>query len=72
MVLPLESFPHAVITKRIVKTDMLPLLCSPPSDTALLLEMFRGEIVASAAASAAADIHCIAWENAANVRGKFG
>ena len=68
MVLPLESFPHAVITKRIVKTDMLPLLCSPPSDTALLLEMFRGEIVASAAA----DIHCIAWENAANVRAKFG
>ena len=69
MVLPLESFPHAVISKRIVKTDMLPLLRSPPpSDTALLLEMFRGEIVASAAA----DIHCIAWENAANVRAKFG
>ena len=68
MVLPLESFPHAVISKRIVKTDMLPLLRSPSSDTALLLEMFRGEIVASAAA----DIHCIAWENAANVRGKFG
>ena len=71
MVLPLESFPHAhaVISKRIVKTDMLPLLRSPSSDTALLLEMFRGEIVASAAA---ADIHCIAWENAANVRAKFG
>ena len=68
MVLPLESFRHAVIRKRIVKTDMLPLLRSPSSDTALLLEMFRGEIVASAAA----DIHCIAWENAANVRGKFG
>ena len=68
MVLPLESFPHAVISKRIVKTDMLPLLRSPSSDTALLLEMFRGEIVASAAA----DIHCIAWENAANVRAKFG
>ena len=68
MVLPLESFPRAVIIKRILKTDMLPLLRSPPSDTALLLEMFRGEIVASAAA----DIHCIAWENAANVRGKFG
>ena len=70
MVLPLESFPHAhaVISKRIVKTDMLPLLRSPSSDTALLLEMFRGETVASAAA----DIHCIAWENAANVRGKFG
>ena len=47
---------------------MLPLLRSPSSDTALLLEMFRGEIVASAAA----DIHCIAWENAANVRAKFG
>ena len=68
MVLPLESFPHAVISKRIVKTDMLPLLHSPSSDTALLLEMFRGEIVASAAA----DIRCIAWENAANVRAKFG
>ena len=69
MVLPLASCVHALISKRNAKTDML----SPPSDTALLLEMFRGEIVASAAAAtAAADIHCIAWENAANVRGKFG
>ena len=37
-----------------------------PSDTALLREMCRGEIV-----TPAADALQAAWENAANVRGKF-
>ena len=41
------------------------LSLSSPSDTALLREMFRGEIVTLAAVAMQA-----AWENEANVRGK--